>query len=144
LLAGRALICPGNRHLKVKRLPLTDVVVLSDEPKVNGHRPSADVLFHSVAEEFGNKSVALIMTGMGDDGAEGLGAIKKASGLTIAQSEESCLVSGMPKDAIERGYATRVVSLEAMSNTLFAHCMVDRRVEPTPNALGVAAGTRKI
>ena len=80
LLAGRALICPGNRHLKVKRLPLTDVVVLSDEPKVNGHRPSADVLFHSVAEEFGNKSVALIMTGMGDDGAEGLGAIKKAAG----------------------------------------------------------------
>ena len=80
LLAGRALICPGNRHLKVKRLPLTDVVVLSDEPKVNGHRPSADVLFHSVAEEFGNKSVALIMTGMGDDGAEGLGAIKKAGG----------------------------------------------------------------
>ncbi len=144
LLAGRALICPGNRHLKVKRLPLTDVVVLSDEPKVNGHRPSADVLFHSVAEEFGNKSVALIMTGMGDDGAEGLGAIKKAGGLTIAQSEESCVVYGMPKAAIERGYATRVVSLEAMSNTLFAQCMAERRVEPTPNALGVAAGTRKI
>jgi two-component system, chemotaxis family, protein-glutamate methylesterase/glutaminase len=144
LLAGRALICPGNRHLKVKRLPLTDVVVLSDEPKVNGHRPSADVLFHSVAEEFGNKSVALIMTGMGDDGAEGLGAIKKAGGLTIAQSEESCVVYGMPKAAIERGYATRIVSLEAMSNTLFAQCMVDRKVEPAPNGLGMAAGARKV
>jgi two-component system chemotaxis response regulator CheB len=144
LLAGRALICPGNKHLKVKRLPLTDVVVLSDEPKVNGHRPSADVLFHSVAEEFGNKSVALIMTGMGDDGAEGLGAIKKAGGLTIAQSEESCVVYGMPKAAIERGFATRIVSLEAMSNTLFAQCMVDRKVEPAPNGLGMAAGARKV
>ena len=70
-LAGRALICPGNRHLKVKRLPLGDVVILSDEAKVNGHRPSADVLFNSVATEFGDKAVALIMTGMGDDGAEG-------------------------------------------------------------------------
>jgi len=118
--------------------------VLSDEPKVNGHRPSADVLFRSVAEEFGNKSVALIMTGMGDDGAEGLGAIKRAGGLTIAQSEESCVVYGMPKAAVERGYATRIVSLEAMSNTLFAHCMVERKVEPVPGGLGVAAGARKV
>jgi two-component system chemotaxis response regulator CheB len=144
LLAGRALICPGNKHLRVKRLAHAEVVVLSDEPKVNGHRPSADVLFRSVAEEFGNKSVALIMTGMGDDGAEGLGAIKKAGGLTIAQSEESCVVYGMPKAAVERGYATRIVSLEAMSNTLFAHCMVERKVEPVPGGLGVAAGARKV
>ena len=143
LQAGRALICPGSRHIKVKRLPLGDIVVLSDEPRVNGHRPWADVLFRSVAEEF-NKSVAVMMTGMGDDGAEGLGAIKKAGGMTIAQSEESCVVYGMPKAAIERGYATRVVGLEAMGNTLFAQCMADRRVEPTPNALGVAAGTGKI
>lgn len=145
LLAGRALICPGNRHLKVKRLPLTDVVVLSDEPKVNGHRPSADVLFRSVAEEFGNKSIALIMTGMGDDGAEGLGTIKKAGGMTVAQSEESCVVYGMPKAAIERGYASRVVSLEAMSNTLIAHCMTDRKGDPAnvTVVLGAAAGTKR-
>jgi two-component system chemotaxis response regulator CheB len=138
LLAGRVLICPGNRHLKVKRLPLGDVAVLSDEAKVNGHRPSADVLFNSVAAEFGDKSVALIMTGMGDDGAEGLGAIKRAGGLTIAQSEESCVVYGMPRAAIERGYATRIVSLDAMTNTLFAQCMVDRKIEPA-QATGIAA-----
>ena len=76
---------------------------------VNGHRPSVDVLFRSVAEQFGRQSVAVLMTGMGDDGAEGLGAVKKAGGMTIAQSEESCVVFGMPKAAIERGYATRVV-----------------------------------
>lgn len=138
LLAGRALICPGNRHLKVKRLPLGDVVVLSDEAKVNGHRPSADVLFNSVATEFGDKAVALIMTGMGDDGAEGLGAIKRAGGFTVAQSEESCVVYGMPKAAIDRGYAQRIVSLDAMTNTLFAHCMVERKIEPATSA-GVAA-----
>jgi two-component system, chemotaxis family, protein-glutamate methylesterase/glutaminase len=145
LLAGRALVCPGNRHLKVKRLPLSDVVVLSDEPKVNGHRPSADVLFRSVAEEFGNKSIALIMTGMGDDGAEGLGAIKKAGGVTVAQSEDSCVVYGMPKAAIERGYATRVVNLDAMGNTLIAQCMTDRKTDPSQatGVLGATAGGKR-
>ncbi|HVI08750.1 MAG TPA: chemotaxis response regulator protein-glutamate methylesterase [Candidatus Binatia bacterium] len=122
LQAGRVLICPGSRHMKVKRLPMGDVVVLNDEPRVNGHRPSVDVLFHSVAEEFGPKAVAAIMTGMGDDGAEGLGAVKRAGGVTLAQSEESCVVFGMPKAAIERGYATRVVALDGMSSTLQALC----------------------
>lgn len=127
LLAGRALICPGSRHLKVKRLPLGDVVVLSDEPRVNGHRPSADVLFRSVAEEFGNNSVGVLMTGMGEDGAQGLGVLKAAGAMTIAQNEESCVVYGMPKAAIERGYAVRVVALEAMANTLLAQCMPERK-----------------
>lgn len=122
LQASRVLICPGNRHIKVKRLPMDDVVVLSDEPRVNGHRPSADVLFRSVAEEFGSQAIAALMTGMGDDGAEGLGTVKKAGGMTIAQSEESCVVFGMPKAAIERGYATRVVSLDTLSATLQALC----------------------
>jgi two-component system, chemotaxis family, protein-glutamate methylesterase/glutaminase len=122
LQAGRVLICPGNRHIKVKRLPQGDVVVLNDEARVNGHRPSVDVLFRSVATEFGSQAVAALMTGMGDDGAEGLGAIKKAGGVTIAQSEESCVVFGMPKAAIERGYATRVLALENISTTLLALC----------------------
>ena len=122
LQAGRALICPGNRHLKVKKMPLGDVVVLTDDEKVNGHRPSVDVLFRSVAEEFGNKVVGVLMTGMGDDGAEGMGAIKNAGGITIAQSEDSCVVYGMPKAAIERGYATRVVALDALVNTLVSQC----------------------
>lgn len=128
LLAGRALICPGNRHMKVKRLPMGDVAVLNDEPRVNGHRPSVDVLFKSVAEEFGEKSIAMLMTGMGEDGAQGLGLVKAAGGMTIAQSEESCVVFGMPKAAIERGYAVRVIPLDALANTMQAQCMHDRKV----------------
>ena len=127
LLAGRALICPGSRHLKVKRLPLGDVAVLSDDPRVNGHRPSVDVLFRSVAEEFGSKSIAVLMTGMGDDGAQGMGEVKAAGGMTMAQSEDSCVVFGMPKAAIERGYAVRVVGLDVLANTLQVQCTVARK-----------------
>jgi|HubBroStandDraft_6_1064221.scaffolds.fasta_scaffold00759_12 two-component system chemotaxis response regulator CheB len=122
LQAGRVLICPGSRHIRVKRAAKADMVILSDDPRVNGHRPSVDVLFNSVAEEYGSGAVAVLMTGMGDDGAEGLGAVKKAGGMTIAESEESCVVYGMPKAAIERGYATRVVSLDVLSSTLQALC----------------------
>jgi two-component system chemotaxis response regulator CheB len=122
LLAGRVLICPGSRHIKVKRLAMGDVVILNEGERVNGHRPSVDVLFNSVAEEFGSLAIAVLMTGMGDDGAQGLGAVKKAGGMTIAQSEESCVVFGMPKAAIERGYATRVVALDTLSSTLQALC----------------------
>jgi two-component system chemotaxis response regulator CheB len=102
LLAGRALICPGNRHMKVKRMPLGDIVVLSDEEKVSGHRPSVDVLYRSVAQEFGRDSVGLIMTGMG--------------------------VYGMPRAAIERGNAMRVVPLDALANSLLAQCVERSRV----------------
>ncbi len=122
LLAGRALLCPGNRHIRVRRLSMGDVVVLSDEERVNGHRPSVDTLFHSVAEEFGQRSVAVLMTGMGEDGAEGMAAVKAAGGLTIAQSEQTCVVYGMPKAAIERGHALRVLPLDAMASTLQAQC----------------------
>ena len=122
LLAGRALICPGNRHIRVRRMTMGDVVVLADDDRVNGHRPSADVLFKSAAMEFGAQTVGIIMTGMGEDGADGIGAIKGQGGTTIAQDEASCVVYGMPKAAIERGYAQRVVSLELMSNTIVAQC----------------------
>jgi two-component system, chemotaxis family, protein-glutamate methylesterase/glutaminase len=122
LQAGRVLICPGSRHIRVKRLPMGDIVVLSDDARVNGHRPSVDVLLSSVAEEFHLQSIGVLMTGMGDDGAEGLGAIKKHGGMTIAQSEDSCVVYGMPKAAIERGYAIRVVGLDVMGATLQALC----------------------
>jgi two-component system chemotaxis response regulator CheB len=139
LLAGRVLICPGSRHIKVKRLPLGDVVVLSDEARVNGHRPSADVLFKSLADEFGPKGIAVLMTGMGDDGAQGMGAVKAAGGLTIAQNEESCVVYGMPKAAIDRGYAIRVVGLDVLANTLQVQCMADRSNGLAAN--GKAAGS---
>jgi two-component system chemotaxis response regulator CheB len=125
LVAGRALICPGNRHMKVKRLPLGNVVLLSDEATVNGHRPSVDVLFRSVAGEFGSQAMGLLMTGMGDDGAVGLGAIRAAGGFTVAQSQETCVVFGMPKAAIERGYAMRVADLQDLPGILQAECAGD-------------------
>ncbi|HJW99955.1 MAG TPA: chemotaxis response regulator protein-glutamate methylesterase [Terriglobales bacterium] len=131
LLAGRALICPGNRHMRVRRMPLGDVVVLGDDDKVNGHRPSADILFQSVAQEFGAKAIALLMTGMGEDGADAMGSVKAAGGLTVAQDESSCVVFGMPKAAIERGHAMRVVSLDALANLLIRHCANPKR---TPRA----------
>jgi two-component system chemotaxis response regulator CheB len=126
LVAGRALICPGDRHIKVRRMPLGNTVVLSDDPRVNGHRPSADVLFRSVAHEFGSRSIGVLMTGMGEDGAAGLGLIKNAGGLTIAQNEESCVVFGMPKAAIERGHVTRIVPLDTLANTLAGQCSPER------------------
>jgi len=122
LSAGRVLICAGDRHMRVRRMPLGDVVVLSDDVKVNGHRPSVDVLFRSVAPEFGADAVGLLMTGMGEDGAEGLGVMKAAGALTIAQDEASSIVFGMPRAAIERGYANRIVSLESLASTLIVHC----------------------
>lgn len=121
LLSGRVLICPGNRHMMVRRMPRGDMVVLSDGPPVNGHRPSADVLFHSVAQEFSLMSVGVLMTGMGEDGAEGLGAIKAAGGMTIAQSEDTCVVSGMPRAAILKGYANKVIPLEGLGSFLANH-----------------------
>src|SRR5215467_11556204 len=129
LLAGRALICPGNRHMMVRRMPRGDMAVLSDSSPVNGHRPSVDVLFHSVAQEFGPTCVGVLMTGMGEDGAEGLGAIKLAGGVTIAQSEDTCVVPGMPRAAISKGYAGRILPLEAIGPHLVAHFGGDRASE---------------
>ncbi len=144
LLPGRALVCPGSRHMKVKRLPLGDVAVLGDEPRVNGHRPSVDVLFKSVAEEFGAKTVAVIMTGMGEDGAQGMGMVKAAGGMTIAQNEESCVVYGMPKAAIERGHVVRIVALDALANTILAQAMQERKTGMNETGEGgKAAGVGK-
>jgi two-component system chemotaxis response regulator CheB len=126
LLAGRVLICPGNRHMMVRRMPRGDMVVLSDGAPVNGHRPSADVLFHSVAQEFGLTAVGILMTGMGDDGAEGLGAIKAAGGMTIAQSEDTCVVSGMPRAAILKGYANKIVPLDGLGAHLISNYGAER------------------
>jgi len=140
LQAGRVLICPGSRHMRVKHLPLGEVAVLSDEERVNGHRPSADVLLRSVAEEYKMNAVGVLMTGMGDDGAEGLGAIKRAGGMTLAQNEESCVVFGMPKAAIERGYALRVVGLDGMAATLQAVCGRNQGLETGSAARAGRAG----
>ena len=140
LLPGRALVCPGNRHMKAKRMPLGDVVLLTEGEKVNGHRPSADVLLHSVGYEFADRAVGVLMTGMGEDGAEGLGTIKNCGGLTIAQAEESCVVYGMPRAAVERGHAMRVISLEAMANTLQAQCRDKSQATRAHAAVAMEAG----
>jgi two-component system, chemotaxis family, protein-glutamate methylesterase/glutaminase len=137
LLAGRALICPGNRHMKVRRMEHGNIAILVDQPRVNGHRPSVDVLFQSVAQEFGSNAIAVLMTGMGDDGAAGLGAVRSAGGLTLVQSPDSCVVDSMPRSAIERGFASRVVSLSNLSGVLQSKCAVERApAEPVPAKIG--------
>ncbi len=121
VLPGRALVAPGDRHLKIKRMALGTIAVLSDAPPVCGHRPSADVLFRSVAAEYGRRVTALIMTGMGSDGADGIGEIRARGGLTVAQDEESCIVFGMPKVAIERNHIDKIVSLRDMGAFISSH-----------------------
>jgi two-component system chemotaxis response regulator CheB len=126
LLAGRALICPGNRHLKVRRMEHGNIAILVDQPRVNGHRPSVDVLFNSVALEFGARTLAVLMTGMGEDGAAGLGAVQAAGGITIAQSPDTCVVDSMPRSAIARGFASRVVSLSNLASVIQSKCVPER------------------
>jgi two-component system, chemotaxis family, protein-glutamate methylesterase/glutaminase len=140
LLAGRALICPGNRHMKVVRMEHGDVIILVDQPRVNGHRPSVDVLFHSVAQAFGSKAVAVLMTGMGDDGAAGLGAIQAAGGFTIAQSPDTCVVDSMPRSAIDRGFAAKVIGLPGLAGTLQSRCMPERQSAEPDLTGGITVG----
>ena len=141
LIAGRALICPGNRHMKVRRMDHGDIAILVDQPRVNGHRPSVDVLFHSVAQEFGANAVAVLMTGMGDDGAAGLGAIRAAGAMTIAQSPDTCVVDSMPRAAIQRGFASRVVSLPNLASILQSKCMPERSAPEPVSAAAESGGS---
>ncbi|SFV13709.1 two-component system, chemotaxis family, response regulator CheB [Methylobacterium sp. 174MFSha1.1] len=112
VLPGRALIAPGGRHLLVQRTGGTYTVAVKDGPLVSRHRPSVDVMFRSAAQGAGANALGILMTGMGDDGANGLLEMRRAGALTIAQDEESCVVFGMPKEAIERGAVAKVVPLD--------------------------------
>ena len=116
--AGCALVAPGGRHMVVEREKARVTVRLTHADPVGGHRPSADVLFRSIAEVVGVKSVGMILTGMGEDGAEGISAIQEAGGHTLAQDESSSVVYGMPKAAIERGVVDRVLPLSEMAGYL--------------------------
>ena len=138
LLSGRALICPGNRHIKVRRMEHGDVAMLVDQPRINGHRPSVNVLFESIACEYPGTGVAILMTGMGDDGAVGLGAVRSAGGFTIAQSPDTCVVESMPRAAIDRGFAMRVVPLQNITSTLQSICATEPQT-----ALKAAATARE-
>ena len=115
IVRGRALLARGDRHLRIQRRGFDLVAEVDDSPPVARHRPSVDVLFRSVAEAVGPRAVGVILTGMGADGAEGLLAMKRAGASTIAQDESTSVVFGMPKEAIARGAAQRVVPLDGMA-----------------------------
>jgi two-component system, chemotaxis family, protein-glutamate methylesterase/glutaminase len=117
---GRALIAPGNKHMLLKRSGARYFVEIQDGPLVNRHRPSVDVLFRSTAMYAGRNAVGIIMTGMGDDGARGLLEMREAGARTIAQDEKSCVVFGMPKEAINMGAALTVVPLEKIADQIIS------------------------
>ena len=114
ILPGRVLIAPGARHMLVQRRGGDYHVAIKNGPPVSRHRPSVDVMFRSAAQCAGANALGIIMTGMGDDGANGLLEMRRAGAATIAQDEESCVVFGMPKEAIERGAAAKIVPLDRM------------------------------
>ncbi len=112
VVPGRALIAPGGKHMMLRRSGAQYHVEVVDGPVVNRHRPSVDVLFRSVAKYAGRNALGVIMTGMGDDGARGLKEMHDAGARTIAQDEDSCVVFGMPKEAIKLGAVDRVMPLQ--------------------------------
>jgi two-component system chemotaxis response regulator CheB len=115
VLDGQALIAPGNFHMLLKRSGAKYMVNVKDGPLVHHQRPAVDVLFHSVAQHAGANAVGVILTGMGGDGARGMLKMKEAGAKTIAQDEASCVVFGMPKEAIKMGAAERILPLEQIS-----------------------------
>jgi two-component system, chemotaxis family, protein-glutamate methylesterase/glutaminase len=134
VVPGRAFIAPGNHHMVLARSGGTYLVKIKDGPRVHYQRPSVDVLFHSVAETAGRNAVGALLTGMGADGAKGLLAMRESGAHTIAQDEASCVVFGMPREAIKIGAADEVVSLETV-----AHSMMQALQAP-PKARRTAAG----
>jgi two-component system chemotaxis response regulator CheB len=134
---GLALIAPGNRHLIVRRSTAGYAVELSDGPPVSRHRPSVDVLLRSVAIAAGSAGVGVILTGMGDDGAHGLLEMRRAGASTIAQDEASCVVFGMPREAIARGGVDEVVPLSRIAAVLLERAARGRaRMEPADRREG--------
>ncbi|KJS38829.1 MAG: hypothetical protein VR70_09315 [Rhodospirillaceae bacterium BRH_c57] len=117
---GQALIAPGNHHMLLKRAGSRYTVEVRDGPLVSRHRPSVDVLFRSAARHAGGNAVGILMTGMGDDGARGLLEMRQAGAITVAQDEASCIVFGMPREAIRLGAAQHIVSLDRLAGTLVA------------------------
>ena len=120
VVPGAALIAPGGRHLLLRRNGAQYFVEVMNGPLVNRHRPSVDVLFRSVAKAAGANALGVIMTGMGDDGAAGLLEMRNAGALTLAQDEESCVVYGMPREAVKRGAVARTVSLASIGCEILA------------------------
>lgn len=124
---GTAYLAPGHSHLSLKRQAAGLACVLSDAPPVNRHRPSVDVLFLSAAKLLGSKALAILLTGMGKDGAQGMLAVRQAGGWTVAQDEESCVVWGMPREAILIGGAQEVAPLVGIPDLLLQRLRLGER-----------------
>lgn len=118
ILPGHAFVAPGDHHLLVERSGANYVTRLSDAPQVHRHRPAVDPMFESVAKCAGRNVIAALLTGMGKDGAIGLKTIREAGGYTVAQDEASCVVYGMPREAVLLGGAEEVLSLEQIAEAL--------------------------
>ena len=121
VMPGRALVAPGGRHMMLKRNGAQYVVEVTDGPLVNRHKPSVDVLFRSVAQVAGRNALGIIMTGMGDDGARGLRDMHDAGARTVAEDESTCVVFGMPKEAIRMGGVSQVVPLHRIADQVMAY-----------------------
>jgi two-component system chemotaxis response regulator CheB len=115
---GRALIAPGGHHMLLKRSGARYYVEIKEGPLVCRHRPSVDVLFRSAARYAGQNAVGVIMTGMGDDGANGMLEMKQAGAFTLAQDEATCVVFGMPNEAIKRKAVDRVLPLQSLAGAI--------------------------
>ena len=121
VLPGRALIAPGGRHMLLKRSGAQYYVEVTDGPVVNRHKPSVDVLFRSVAQVAGRNALGIIMTGMGDDGARGMKEMHDAGAQTVAEDESTCIVFGMPKEAIKLGGVDKIVPLDKIPQEIIAY-----------------------
>lgn len=129
---GQVLIAPGNRHMLTSRSGARVLVNVVDGPPVCRHRPSVDVLFRSAAQQLGPNAVGILLTGMGDDGAQGLLEMRNAGAATIAQDEETSIVFGMPREAIARGAAGRVLPLGKIAGAISqSRCQPAEQVRPT-------------
>jgi two-component system chemotaxis response regulator CheB len=117
---GTVLVAPAGRHMKIRRRGASARVWLDEEPRAALHRPSADVLMAAAARAWGARTLGVVLTGMGSDGVEGLRAIRSAGGQTLAESEESCVIYGMPKAAVEAGVVDRSVALDRMADEILA------------------------
>jgi len=121
VLPGRALLAPGERHLQLARSGAKYFVKVTDGPRVCRHKPSVEVLFETTAKVAGANAMGIIMTGMGYDGADGMVMMREAGAYTIAQDEASCVVFGMPKEAIERGGACQISPLDSIPDYIMRY-----------------------
>jgi two-component system chemotaxis response regulator CheB len=131
LAPGNVYLAPGGKHLRLIRDGVNLQVSLAEGEKVSGHRPSVDVMFQSVAQACGRRSIGVIMTGMGSDGAAGMVKLKAAGAKTIAQDRDSCLIYGMPKVAVESGAVDYVVPMQKIPAAI-AKLMRQAPAEPVP------------